>query len=414
MPATHSAFAQLAGTLSRARAQTDFLFGLLPPAAFYLRPIPERHRLIFYLGHLEAFDWNLLCRRTLGMPSFHPTFDKLFEFGIDPSPGQLPRDEPSDWPAIEEIRTYNSAVRRAIDRMVWEVPDEILHVAAEHRWMHAETLAYLFHRLPLGTLPGAPSQEQAFESRSRQDLLVEIPAGTVRLGQARGNGFGWDNEFEEHNVHVPAFSILKYKVTNGEFLEFVRAGGTPPPFWTRRNTGSSEDGWMLRTMFEEVPLPLDWPVYTTHEQASAFATWSGGSLPTEAQYHRAAFGTLWGEERDYPWGSAQPSAEKGNFDFIHWDPVPVDRCPSGDSAFGVSQLCGNGWEWTSTVFAPFRGFEPAAYYPNYSEPFFDGEHYVLKGASPRTAAPLLRRSFRNWFRPAYPYVYGAFRCVRDA
>lgn len=412
MPATHSALAQLAGTLTRARAQTDILFALLPPEAFYLRPIAERHRLIFYVGHLEAFDWNLLCRKTLGVPSFHPAFDKLFEFGIDPPPGALPQDAPSDWPAIEEIRTYNATVRHTIDRTLSDVPEEIVHVALEHRWMHAETLAYLLHQLPLGTV-SPPPLELVLQSPPPRSLFLEIPAGAATLGQARGNGFGWDNEFEEHQVRVPAFAISKYKVTNGEFLEFVRTGAPPPPFWTRQGS-SPKDQWMLRTMFAEIPLPLDWPVYTTHEQAAAFAAWRGASLPCEAQYHRAAFGTPWGGERPYPWGIDDPSPAKGNFDFVHWDPVPVTRFPAGDSAFGVSQLCGNGWEWTSTVFAPFPGFASASYYPNYSEPFFDGEHYVLKGGSPRTAAPLLRRSFRNWFRPAYPYVYAAFRCVRNA
>jgi len=76
-------------------------------------------------------------------------------------------------------------------------------------------------------------------------------------------------------------------------------------------------------------------------------------------------------------------------------------------------LVGNGWEWTSTVFAPFDGFRAAPSYPGYSANFFDGEHYVIKGGSPRTAARLLRRSFRNWFRPEYPYVYGTFRCIES-
>jgi formylglycine-generating enzyme required for sulfatase activity len=74
-------------------------------------------------------------------------------------------------------------------------------------------------------------------------------------------------------------------------------------------------------------------------------------------------------------------------------------------------MVGNGWEWTSTPFAPFEGFAAAPNYPGYSSDFFDGRHYVLKGGSPRTAAPLLRRSFRNWFRPDYPHVYATFRCV---
>ena len=101
----------------------------------------------------------------------------------------------------------------------------------------------------------------------------------------------------------------------------------------------------------------------------------------------------------------------GNFDFRYWDPIPVTATPLGDSAFCVSQLVGNGWEWTTTAFQPFPGFQPFPFYPGYSAPFFDGDHFVLKGASPRTAARLLRRSVRNWFRPNYPYVYAGFRCV---
>ena len=82
----------LATELADARRRTDELFSLLVPDALYDRPIPERHRNIFYLGHLEAFDWNQVCRRRLEMPSFHPEFDKLFELGIDPPVGRLPED----------------------------------------------------------------------------------------------------------------------------------------------------------------------------------------------------------------------------------------------------------------------------------------------------------------------------------
>ena len=115
----------------------------------------------------------------------------------------------------------------------------------------------------------------------------------------------------------------------------------------------------------------------------------------------------------YPWGDDQPDSRRGNFGGNRWDPIPVTATPLGDSAFGISQLVGNGWEWTSTVFQPFPGFQPLSFYPGYSARFFDGEHYVLKGASSRTDARLLRRSFRNWFRPNYPYVYAGFRCVEN-
>jgi formylglycine-generating enzyme required for sulfatase activity len=98
-------------------------------------------------------------------------------------------------------------------------------------------------------------------------------------------------------------------------------------------------------------------------------------------------------------------------DFRSWDPEPVTASPL--NRFGVSQLVGNGWEWTATRFEPFAGFQPSPFYPGYSANFFDGRHYVLKGGSPRTARCLLRPSFRNWFRPAYPYVYATFRLLEN-
>lgn len=395
--------------LAEARADTDALFALVRPDALYDRPVAERHRLVFYLGHLEAFDWNLISQ-TVGLGSFHPSFDRLFAFGIDPEPGQVPRDQRSDWPEREEVRRYNHRVRQALDEVLGQISTELLSVAIEHRLMHAETLAYLLHQVPatdkkiprVTTLPSVPILATRF---------IEVSAGTATLGQQR-NGFegsyqfGWDNEFDGHQVFVPAFAMSRYKVTNGEYLEFVRAGAPPPHFWTMRD---GRRYW--RAMSGDIPLPLDWPVYVTHDEAQAYAAWAGKRLPTEAEFHRAAFGTLNGEERFYPWGDSPPDDRRGNFNGRGWDPVSVTATPDGDSAFGIAQLVGNGWEWTSTVFQPFPGFEPFSFYPGYSARFFDGEHYVLKGGSCRTAAGLLRRSFRNWFRPNYPYVYAGFRCV---
>src|SRR5580704_6418779 len=147
-----------AAQFAAARAQTDELFSLLDPAALYDRPVAERHRLIFYLGHVEAFDWNLLAERALGKSAFHPEFDKLFAFGIDPEPGKAPADKPADWPREQEVRGYVARVRSELDGALNRAPEQLLHVAVEHRLMHAETLAYLFHNLPyqkkLGPPPG--------------------------------------------------------------------------------------------------------------------------------------------------------------------------------------------------------------------------------------------------------------------
>lgn len=395
--------------LAEARQRTDDLFAIIPRDALYIRPVAERHRLIFYLGHLEAFDWNQMGRNGLAADSFHPGFDKLFEFGIDPEPGNLPQDQPCDWPTVTEVESYNEEVRRRVDRLLPDVPEVLAEVAIEHRLMHAETLAYLLHNLPPSSKRRPHAVAYPTSGAVLENPMIEIGPGRVALGQSRDGGFGWDNEFERHTVEVGPFRISRYKVSNGEYLRFVREGGPPPHFWVSRN-GS----WVWRAMFDEVPLPLDWPVYVTWEQASAYAAWLGRKLPSEPQYHRAAFGRPDnGTENRFPWGDAEPGGTAGNFDFRAWDPVPVWRTPDTDSAFGVSQLSGNGWEWCRSVFGPFPGFEPFSFYPGYSANFFDGRHYVLKGASPRTDAVFLRRSFRNWFRPNYPYVYATFHVVED-
>ena len=101
--------------LTEARRQTDELFAIVRPEALYERPIPERHRLIFYRGHLEAFDWNLLSDRAFGLRPFNPGFDKLFAFGIDPVDGGLPTDAETDWPKREVIEHYNAKVRETLD-----------------------------------------------------------------------------------------------------------------------------------------------------------------------------------------------------------------------------------------------------------------------------------------------------------
>ncbi len=404
---------RLRADLARARHAMDAVLALVPPGHWLERPVPERHRLLFYAGHVDAFDWNLI-RSNLDLPAHQPSLDRLFAFGIDPNHGELPDDRPSDWPSLRQTADYTKAIRRKIDEVVEQITPTFLHMAIEHRLMHVETFTYLLHNLPAplpvpakSTPVVPPSDFQA----DNAEAMVHIPAGTATLGQRRceegdlAGGFGWDNEFDCHSVRVPAFAIDRYKVTNARYLKFVEAGAEPPHFWRRRDRA-----WYWRTLTGEIPLPPEWPVYVTHQEATAYAAWRGRTLPTEAQYHRAAYGTPESIERIYPWGDRPPDCSHGNF-AGRWDPVGVASTPLGDSAFGVAQLVGNGWEWTSTPFAPLPGFQPHPCYPGYSAAFFDGDHFVLKGASPVTPARFLRRSFRNWFRSRYPYVYASFRCV---
>jgi len=408
--------AKLLERVDQARIQTDRLFGIVRADSLYDRPIPERHRIIFYIGHLEAFDWNLLQPGK----AFDQSLDRLFAFGIDPVDGALPSDQPSDWPAIDQVRRYVSGVRERLDAVLQDAPEILLNTAIEHRLMHAETLAYMLHQLPVEK---KIRQAQAEVPQRGQPLpeLIEIPERRVVLGLSREHDdFGWDNEYEAHTVTVPAFAIDRYKVTNRQYLDFMRAGGyedrtlwtsadwdwktaqavSHPAFWKQAG-----DGWNLRTMFDEIPLPLSWPVYVSHAEAAAYARWAAKRLPTEAEWQRAA------GDGPFPWGNEIPGPQHGYFDFGRWDPAPVDAFPRARSAFGLDGLLANGWEWTASPFEPYAGFKTFPFYEGYSANFFDGKHFVMKGGSPRTDCSMLRRSFRNWFQPHYPYVYAGFRCA---
>ena len=424
------------------RGRSHELFNLLDDDLYYERPIPLRHPVVFYEGHIPAFSVNCFLKKGLGHPGVDPALETLFARGIDPSDQAAAVQSAVDaWPVRETVKSYVTDADRAFLDALENSPLEGdgnavlrrgqgVYTAIEHEVMHQETLLYMWHRFAPERKTRPNDVGLQVTGRVPVRTMVRVPAGSATLGAKVGEiPFGWDNEFPGLVVDVAAFDIDEHDVTNQNFLEFVESGGYTredlwsPKGWTRQVSGGREhplfwerkDGrWYWRGMFERVELPMAWPVFVTHDEADAYARWKGHRLPTEAEFHRAAYGTPEGHERIQPWGDGAPDATRGNFGFQHWDPVPVGSYPAGVSAWGVHDLVGNGWEWTSTAFNGFPGFEPMASYPEYSEDFFDDDHFVVKGASPATGQALVRRSFRNWFRPQYPYMYAAFRCARDA
>lgn len=423
----------------RNRQRSEALFDLIDPAAYYTRPISLRNPIVFYEGHLPAFSVLAFLRRGLGRPSVDARLEKLFERGIDPDSvdAAVPRSGASTvWPSRDDVRAFARACDEAVLAALPDMPStpeaiEGLYTALEHEAMHQETLLYMWHRLPYeqksrpsmtdGRWSMADDRGSTSELRRPSADMTTVPAGIATLGADRAVAFGWDNEFDAHPVHVPAFEIDTLPVTNAQFLEFVNDNGyarrelwsdegwewiqagrvSHPAFWLPIATSavgrrpSALDHWHWRAMFHSEPLPADWPVYVSQAEASAYARWRKRRLVTEAEWHRAAEG-----------------ATAGHADFAGFDPVAVGSYPRTASIHGVHDLIGNGWEWTSTIFGPFEGFAAMRSYPEYSADFFDGQHYVMKGASPATAKELIRPSFRNWFRGNYPYVYAKFRTVR--
>jgi ergothioneine biosynthesis protein EgtB len=428
--------AALVARLREAWRRSDALFELIDPGALLERPIPLRQPFVFYLGHLPAFAWNQVCRGALGRDSFASRLDDLFERGIDPPDDQDYRPAEAGWPEPRTVLEYRDRVREALAASAGEAVErgrtDVLLRVVEHELMHQETLLYMLLRAPHDRKRRPASTSPPVSPGAPRAASIRVPAGAVTLGAPREpDRFGWDNEFPEHQTRVDAFRVDALPVRNAELLEFVEAGGyRDPQLWTaeawawRRQRGHDcpafwerrDGGWWYRSLFEDLPLArvADWPVYVTWAEARAYARWRGRRLATEAEYHRAAYGTPGGAARAHPWGDAPPAAEHGNFGFRAWSPAPVGTHPAGQSAWGVEDLVGDGWEWTATPFAPFPGFVPMPGYEGYSADFFDGRHYVLLGASWATDEALVRRSFRNWFQPHYPHVFAKFRCVEDA
>ncbi|KAJ2723435.1 hypothetical protein GGI07_002637 [Coemansia sp. Benny D115] len=296
-----------------------------------------------------------------------------------------------------------------------------------------------------------------------------------------GHVFGWDNEKPQVSVQVKPFNVRTHPVTNIEYLRFILtlekadterdiSADNPrvPKSWIKLDS----KGFGVRTVvgtpsITETEASL-WPVFVSQNHAAEYAKWCGKRLPSEAEwthasrtYHLAnaldksnsdsqhtlddskhplfvdeyldnllaTHGSLYSNDTSHwpPYDIFVP--ETANIDFAHWHPVPEQSATKpGYSSYGRTTLLpearfiGSGWEWTSTPFYPFDGFEPSALYPGYSADFFDppstygsdSTHYVVKGGSYATHWRIAQRqTFRNWYQKAYPYVLATFRLCED-
>ena len=257
---------------------------------------------------------------------------------------------------------------------------------------------------------------------------VLVPEGEFLLGvDATDEPFSLDNERPAHRVQVPAFRIGRVPVTNAEYAEFVADGGYRTPRWwsargwEHRSAAGLErpqfwapDGTRVRFGITE-DLPPDEPVqHITYFEAEAYAAWAGARLPTEVEWEKAA---VWdpatGRRRRFPWGSAEPTPDLANLGGTALRPAPVGAYPSGASAYGVEQLLGDVWEWTSSSFDPWPGFRPMLY-ADYSAPFFGGDYRVLRGGAWSVAPSVIRPSFRNWDHPVRRQIFSGLRLAWDA
>jgi iron(II)-dependent oxidoreductase len=435
--------------MEAARTRTASLFDLIAreedlhhSPGFGFRPI------IWHLAHIGVFEAYWLLQKLTNEPAPDERYERVFD------PINTPREESKNLPSRREMEAYLARVRaetlRVLAETRFEQSDPLLRdgylfdLVLQHEYQHQETLLYLLHLLPAAQkarpLPagstqvegrGAESQVSAQSSSQSSPApeMLTVAAGPFEMG-ATGDEFAYDNESPRHTVSLPSFKIDRLLTTNAEYASFMAEGG-----YSRREWWSDE-GWQWRER-ENWQAPLYWKangkrwrvqglfaegsVEPQHPvtgisfyEAEAYARFRGKRLPTEAEWEKAAvWDAVQGRSHRYSWGDEAPTPGLCNFNDHFWGTTPVGSFPNGASAYGCLDMTGNVWEWTSDAFKGYPGFK-AFPYPEYSEIWFDGDHRVLKGGSWATRAPLLRASFRNFFRRHFRIAFAGLRCAADA
>jgi iron(II)-dependent oxidoreductase len=397
---------------------------------------------LWEIGHVAWFQEKWALRHLRGLAPIRPDGDSLYDSAAVPHDNrwQLPL------PSREETLAYmDEVLSRCRDRLSGAAgPEETYFhlLPIYHEYMHAEaigytrqTLSYAQPQLNDSSSGGTPSPGAEGDVDVGGGPLtgdVEVPGGVYMLGAAPEAPFAFDNEKWAHPGDVQTFRIARAPVTNGEFAEFVEAGGYRNERWWDerglewlRQTGAQHPvywepvmgGWLQRVFDKRVPLPEHLPViHVNWFEAKAYCGWAGRRLPTEAEWEMAAstepdaVSRADGHRRTFPWGNEPPAERTANLDWHAGGLLEVGALPGSDSAYGCRQMIGNVWEWVEDDFGPYPGFvvDP---YKEYSAPWF-GNHKVLRGGCWTTRSQLIRNTWRNFYTPDRRDVWSGFRTAR--
>lgn len=405
---------------------------LVSDKAYYQKPIPLRHPLIFYYGHTATFFINKLILSGLIDTRINPKFESMFAIGVDEMSWDDLNDSHYDWPDVAEVKAYRQELKQLITDLIetapltlpidWDNPWWTIIMGIEHEQIHIETSSVLIRQQALELVQTTPLWQAWTETTSAPDNeLITISAGKVTLGKNDDEVYGWDNEYGFHQANINQFKASKFLVSNQEFLSFVEEGGylnehywhdeglkwlnfsqaTHPSFWLK-----TDQGWQLRLMTEVVTMPWDWPVEVNYHEAKAFCNWKAQQtgqlirLPTEDEWQRLYDCSHIEELKN---GKQAPAN-------IHHDhaasPCPVNFFPHGK----LYDVVGNVWQWTETAIYPFDGSKVHAYYDDFTMPTYDGRHYLFKGGSWISSGNESRQSARYAFRQHF-FQHAGFRYV---
>lgn len=432
--------AALAAALDQARQRTLGLVDDLAEADLLRQHSPLMSPLVWDLAHVGNYEEQWLVRAVDGRAPLEARLDDVYDAFQHPR-----RARPElDLLGPDEARAYLARVRAAtlavLDGLGPDLdhhPDRLVRHGAvhsmvvQHEHQHDETM--LATRQLMGErarpVPGAEPAPRAAAAPPPSGE-VRVAAGTYPIGTDDPRAY--DNERGRHTVELDAFAIDRAPVTNAAHLAFVADGGYQrPELWTERGWAWRQEAGLEAPAGWE-PHPGGWSVLrfgrhlaleaSLHEpvqhvcwfEADAHARWAGRRLPTEQEWEVAAsWDPATGRSRRWPWGDDEPTPAHANLGQRHDGPAAVGTYPAGASALGCHQLVGDVWEWTSSGFHPWPGFE-AFPYREYSEVFWDGDYRVLRGGSWATHPSAVRTTFRNWDHPIRRQIFSGFRTARDA
>lgn len=448
---------------------TEVLMASLQGEEAFMRPPYHdlRHPMIFYYGHPAVLYVNKLRVAGLLKDPVNPYFESIFETGVDEMSWDDLSKNRMPWPSVAEVHQYRKTVYNLVTKLIAELTEDQLSsvnkksplwallMGFEHERIHIETSSFLINEMPLPFVrrpehfppyhPTTPTrQTEVISPIKGKDYpvneMVCLPSQTVTIGKPENfPSFGWDNEYGARSYTVPSFAASKYKISNGEFLEFVKDGGYArlelwtevgwkwrafrnvkwPTFWLRKGPQGHHD-YDLRLIFDIVPMPWDWPVVINYHEAQAFAKWK--SLQTGKSYrilteleHRAmretSESTEEGKDMALLYSGEEMTAKTGyNLNLAYASMSPVHAFPPNSKGF--HDVFGNAWEWTEDYFAPLPGFTVHPYYEDFSTPCFDGLHHIIQGGSFISTGNEASIHARFHFRPHF-YQHASCRLVES-
>ncbi len=389
--------------------------------------------MLWEIGHIAWFYEKFILRDIAGQKLFFDNGDKLYDSMAVPHSTRWDLDLPDLKTTIQYRREILEKVINWLGGSQTATSEQtyFAQLTTFHEDMHDE--AFTYTRQTLRYPAPCLGTKDNFKSRISGPLLgdIDIPEGIHMLGSSPKAPFYMDNEKWGHGYEVKPFSISRAPVTNLEFAEFVEAGGYErDELWSkggwnwRMKSGAKHPlywikdskEWMVKN-FDQIELmrPHAPVSHVSWFEAEAWCRWAARRLPWEAEWEVAASRTpqiginnLSGPEIRYPWGDNPPNQELANLDGTLGGTVDVAEFPEGDSGYGCRQMIGNVWEWTQSSFRPFEGFvvDP---YSDYSEPWFDGRHAVLRGGSWATRNRTVWNTFRNFYTCNRRDIIAGFR-----